>query len=151
MIRVQAETFDLGVEYAHFKGNRQDVGAYALFVGAVRDFSQGRDVANLTLEHFPGMTERALSEIETEARKRWDLSEVLIIHRFGTLRPGEDIVLVIVASAHREDAFNACQFLMDWLKTKAPFWKLESGQEGAHWVEAKEEDDAAAARWNLKD
>ncbi|MEO9168861.1 MAG: molybdenum cofactor biosynthesis protein MoaE [Aestuariivirga sp.] len=148
MIRVQHEAFDLGAEYAAFKAGRTDVGGFALFVGSVRDLSDGKDVKAMTLEHYPGMTEAALAEIEREARTRWPLQDVLIIHRYGKMLLGEDIVLVMTASIHREAAFQACQFLMDWLKTKAPFWKLEEGTSGKHWVDAKENDDAAAQRWN---
>ena len=148
MIRVQHQAFDLGAEYTAFKAGRTDVGGFALFVGSVRDVSESADVTAMTLEHYPGMTEAALAEIEGEARKRWPLQDVLIIHRFGKLLPGEDIVLVITVAAHREAAFEACQFLMDWLKTKAPFWKLEEGKAGKRWVEAKTSDDAATARWN---
>jgi len=147
MIKVQHEPFDLGLEYTAFKAKRTDVGGFALFVGAVRDLSEGADVKAMTLEHYPGMTEAALSEIEAEARARWPLQDVLVIHRHGRLMPGEDIVLVMTASSHREAAFQACAFLMDWLKTKAPFWKLEEGASGSHWVEAKAQDDEAAARW----
>jgi len=102
----------------------------------------------MTLEHYPGMTQKALAEIEAAARRRWPLDDVLIIHRYGKLMPGEDIVLVITAAAHREAAFRACQFLMDWLKTKAPFWKLEEGSDGPRWVEARASDDEATARWH---
>lgn len=147
MIKVQSAAFDLGAEYAVFKSNRTDIGGFAFFVGSVRDVSGTADVKALTLEHYPGMTESALSDIETEARKRWDLQDVLVIHRFGKLLPGEDIVLVITASPHREAAFEACHFIMDWLKTKAPFWKLEEGTTGKSWVEAKTKDEAAASRW----
>ena len=148
MIKVQHEAFDLGAEYAAFKAARTDVGGFALFVGSVRDVSEGSVVSAMTLEHYPGMTEAALADIESQARQRWPLQDVLIIHRYGKMLPGEDIVLVITASAHREAAFQACQFLMDWLKTKAPFWKLEEGTSGEHWVDAKQTDDAAAQRWN---
>ena len=148
MIRVQLQPFDVGAEYAAIKARRKDVGGVALFVGSVRDVSGGDDVSAMTLEHYPGMTEAALAEIEAEARGRWPLQDALIIHRHGKLLPGEDIVLVITASAHREAAFQACEFLMDWLKTKAPFWKLEEGKTGTRWVEAKAADDAATARWN---
>jgi molybdopterin synthase catalytic subunit len=113
----------------------------------VRDMSDGAHVAAMTLEHYPGMTERALGDIETEARKRFDVSDTLIIHRYGKLAAGEDIVLVITCSAHREAAFQACEFLMDWLKTKAPFWKLEEGLDGANWVAEKASDEEATARW----
>lgn len=148
MIKVQPQPFDVGIEYAAMKAARKDVGGFALFVGSVRDVSGGDDVSAMTLEHYPGMTETALAEIESEARKRWPLQDALIIHRYGKLLPGEDIVLVITASAHREAAFQACAFLMDWLKTKAPFWKLEDGKAGARWVDAKASDDEATARWN---
>ena len=148
MIKVQLQPFDVGAEYAAVKAQRTDVGGFALFVGSVRDLSGGADVSALTLEHYPGMTEAALAEIEAEAHHRWPLQETLIIHRHGKLLPGEDIVLVITASAHREAAFAACEFLMDWLKTKAPFWKLEDGKTGPRWVDAKASDDAATARWN---
>jgi molybdopterin synthase catalytic subunit len=106
-------------------------------------------VSAMTLEHYPGMTEKALADIEAEARKRWPIDDALIIHRYGRLQPGEDIVLVITCSAHREAAFSACAFLMDWLKTKAPFWKLEEGHEGAKWVDSKDSDNAAARRWDI--
>jgi molybdopterin synthase catalytic subunit len=105
-------------------------------------------VSSMTLEHYPGMTEKALDQIEVQARANWPVDDVLIIHRYGKLEVGEDVVLVITCSAHREAAFQACEFLMDWLKTKAPFWKLESGAAGETWVEAKASDDAAAARWS---
>ena len=149
MIKVQTEPFDVGAEYTALKSRRCDIGGFALFVGSVRDLSEGQTVQAMTLEHYPGMTQAALSEIEQEAHKRWPLQDVLIIHRYGKLFPGEDIVLVITASAHREAAFQACQFLMDWLKTKAPFWKLEEGATGSHWVDSKATDDAAADRWKL--
>ena len=147
MIKVQSEPFDVGAELAALKASRTDIGGFALFVGSVRDLSGGKDVSAMTLEHYPGMTEAALADIESEARARWALQDVLIIHRYGRLLPGEDIVLVITASAHREAAFQACEFLMDFLKTKAPFWKLEEGEAGTHWVDAKSSDDEAAARW----
>ncbi len=147
MIRVQSEAFDVGLEYARLKQQRTDVGGYAIFVGTVRDLSGGKVVSEMELEHYPGMTEKALVEIESEARKRWSLQDSLIIHRHGKLKPGDDIVLVITAAEHRGDAFAACNFLMDWLKTKAPFWKLESDQSTSRWVDAKESDDAAAASW----
>ena len=141
MIKVQAQQFDVGHELAVLKASRTDSGAYALFVGSVRD------AESLTLEHYPGMTEALLGEIVDEAKTRWPLNDVLIIHRFGKMKAGEDIVLVITASAHRKAAFEACEFLMDWLKTKAPFWKLEEIAGASHWVDAKSSDDAAAARW----
>ena len=148
MIKVQTEPFDVGAEYSALKKARTDIGGFALFVGSVRDLNQGAGVKSMTLEHYPGMTQSALSEIEQEARRRWPLDDVLIVHRHGKLLPGEDIVLVITASAHREAAFAACQFLMDWLKTKAPFWKLEERPTGPTWVEAREADETASDRWN---
>ena len=147
MIKVQSEPFDVGAELAALKASRTNIGGFALFVGSVRDLSGGKDVSAMTLEHYPGMTEAALADIEAEARQRWALQDVLIIHRYGRLLPGEDIVLVITASAHREAAFQACEFLMDFLKTKAPFWKLEEGAAGTRWVDSKSSDDEAAARW----
>ena len=147
MIRIQQQAFDSGAELDALKAGKTNIGGSVMFVGSVRDVSGGRDVAAMTLEHYPGMTERALEEIEAEALRRWPLDASLIVHRYGRLMPGEDIVLVITASAHREAAFEACHFLIDWLKTKAPFWKLEEGSGGAAWVEAKDSDDAAATRW----
>jgi molybdopterin synthase catalytic subunit len=147
MIIVQPEPFDLAAELSRMRSGRTDIGGIAMFIGTVRDVSDGKDVTAMTLEHYPGMTEKALAEIEAEARARWAVDDVLIIHRYGTLHPGDDIVLVIALSAHREAAFAACAFLMDWLKTKAPFWKLEEGDGGRSWVEAKASDDDAAARW----
>jgi molybdopterin synthase catalytic subunit len=148
MIRVQEAPFDPGLELAGLKAAGATAGATVMFVGTVREVSEGRAVAAMTLEHYPAMTERALADIEAEARRRWPLEEVLIIHRHGRLEPGEDIVLVITRSAHREAAFEACAFLMDWLKTKAPFWKLEANEAGEHWVEARGSDEKAARRWN---
>lgn len=147
MIRVQMVSFDVSAELAAIKGANTDIGGTAIFVGTVRDVNNGNAVSAITLEHYPGMTEKALAEIESEARSRWPLSASLIVHRIGRMKPGDDIVLVICCSAHREAAFEACQFLMDWLKTKAPFWKLEEGDGRAAWVEARESDDAAARRW----
>ncbi len=147
MIRVQMEAFDVGLEFLTLKRQRTDIGGFAMFVGAVRDHTDGNSVSAMELERYPGMTEKALTDIEQEARVRWPLQDSLIIHRYGKLAPGDDIVLVITAAEHRDDAFAACNFLMDWLKTKAPFWKLESDQTRSRWVEAKASDDAAAARW----
>lgn len=147
MIRVQQQAFDAGSELKALRAGRTDIGGTVMFLGTVRDMSAGADVAAMTLEHYPGMTETALAEIEAEALRRWPLDATLIIHRHGRLEPGEDIVLVIAASAHREAAFAACHFLIDWLKTKAPFWKLEEGSGGAGWVAAKDSDEEAAARW----
>jgi len=150
MIRVQQEDFDVGAELAALSAGNHNVGGVTSFVGLVRDLSDGSTVNRMTLEHYPGMTEQALQEIEAEARQRWPLEAVTIIHRYGPLDPGDRIVLVAVASAHREAAFAACHFLIDWLKTKAPFWKLEATGKGARWVEAKDSDDQAAERWAKK-
>jgi molybdopterin synthase catalytic subunit len=150
MIRVQQQPFDAAAELTALKSGRTDIGGTVMFLGTVRDLSGGQDVHAMTLEHYPGMTEKALAAIEAEACKRWPIDSSLIIHRYGRLEPGEDIVLVIAASAHREAAFEACHFLIDWLKTKAPFWKLEENDGGASWVSAKDSDDAAAARWEKK-
>jgi molybdopterin synthase catalytic subunit len=147
MIRVQAKPFDVAAELASLKAGNSNIGGTAIFVGTVRDVSGDARIGAMTLEHYPGMTETALQDIETEARRRWPLDASLIVHRYGRLEPGDDIVLVITASAHREAALDACHFLIDWLKTKAPFWKLEEGPQGAHWVEAKGSDDDAASRW----
>ncbi len=146
-VRVQAEDFDVGAEMEALVRGRTDVGALCSFVGLVRDVRPGAGPSAMTLEHYPGMTERQIEAIEREAHGRWPLTASLVIHRFGRLEPGDRIVLVVTASAHRQAAFESCQFLMDWLKTKAPFWKLEETAEGASWVEAKESDDEAAARW----
>ena len=147
MIRVQREDFDLGAELAALTAGNPKVGGLAVFVGLVRDLSGGSEVGAMTLEHYPGMTERMLERIEAEARERWPLEASLVVHRYGRLEPGDQIVLVATASAHREAAFEACQFLIDWLKTKAPFWKLEETDQGSRWVEARDSDDQAATRW----
>jgi molybdopterin synthase catalytic subunit len=148
MIRVQSEDFDPGVEIAklHTTG-RSDIGAVASFVGLVRGESHGERLISMTLEHFPGMTERELARIEAAARARWRLDDVVIVHRVGELKPGARIVLVATAAAHRAAAFEAAEFLMDYLKTRAPFWKRELRTSGEHWVEARDSDDEAAARW----
>ena len=148
MIRIQQQAFDTATELENLKRGSRNIGGTVVFVGTVRDVSDGGPVSAMTLEHYPGMTERALEEIDSEARSRWPLDASLIVHRYGRLVPGDDIVLVITASAHRQAAFEACHFLIDWLKTKAPFWKLEEGPGGAGWVDAKESDDHAAARWD---
>ena len=147
MIRVQQQPFDAAHELALLRQGRSGLGGTVMFLGTVRELSDGRAINTMTLEHYPGMTEKALAEIEAEALRRWPIEASLIIHRYGRLEPGEDIVLVITASAHRAAAFEACHFLIDWLKTKAPFWKLEEGETGADWVAAKESDDEATARW----
>jgi molybdopterin synthase catalytic subunit len=151
MIRVQREDFDAGAEIAAMSRGRHRIGGVASFVGLVRGEAGAGPVGAMTLEHYPGMTERMLAGIEAEARGRWPLEDCLIVHRYGRLVPGDQIVLVITASPHREAAFAACQFLVDWLKTKAPFWKLEEGPNERRWVEARAADDAAAARWTKKD
>jgi len=148
MIRVQEHDFDPGEEIAKLSDGNTQVGGVCTFVGLVRDFAGDDTLSAMTLEHYPGMTEAQLAAIEKEAHERWPLDATVIIHRFGRLEPGDRIVLVGAASAHREAAFEACHFLIDWLKTKAPFWKKEEGQNGAHWVDAKETDGAAAKRWN---
>jgi molybdopterin synthase catalytic subunit len=147
MIRVQREDFDLGAELKALTEGNQSIGGVTSFVGLVRDRADGAAIAGMTLEHYPGMTEKQLAEIEAEAHRRWSLDAVLIIHRYGPLKPGDQIVLVATASAHRDAAFEACRFLIDWLKTKAPFWKLEETAAGPRWVEAKESDEEAARGW----
>jgi molybdopterin synthase catalytic subunit len=147
MIRVQREDFDVGAEIARLTEGRHEIGGIVSFVGVVRDAAQGDRIGAMTLEHYPGMTEKKLGEIEAEARRRWQLDASLIIHRYGRLEPGDRIVLVVTASAHRQAAFEACEFLVDWLKTKAPFWKLEETSNGSRWVEAQSSDDDAAKRW----
>jgi molybdopterin synthase catalytic subunit len=146
-VRVQREDFDTGAELQRLTSGNPRVGAVASFVGLVRDVNEGADVAEMSLEHYPGMTELALEDIVTQARLRWDLIDVLVIHRHGRLLPGDRIVLVAVASAHRGEAFAACEFVMDYLKTRAPFWKKETTPEGSRWVEARAADDEAAQRW----
>jgi len=146
-VRVQHEDFDLGAEVAALRAGRASVGAVACFVGTVRDMNQGTGVSTMFLEHYPGMTEKALRAIADDALSRWSLDEVLVIHRVGALAPLDQIVLVAVTSAHRGEAFAACEFVIDWLKTQAPFWKKETTAQGARWVDARESDDAAAARW----
>jgi molybdopterin synthase catalytic subunit len=148
MIKVQREDFDVGAELAALTAGRTDVGGVASFVGLVRDMAGGAPVGAMTLEHYPGMTEKKLAEIEAEAQRRWPLQASLIIHRYGRLEPGERIVLVATASPHRQAALEACAFLIDWLKTKAPFWKLEETAAGPQWVEARDSDDVAAERWS---
>jgi molybdopterin synthase catalytic subunit len=147
MIRVQKEDFDVGQELAKLTRGNHAIGGVAVFVGLVRDMAAGSGISAMTLEHYPAMTEKMLAEIEAEAKQRWPLEASLVIHRYGRLEPGDQIVMVAAASAHRQAAFEACAFLMDWLKTKAPFWKLEETDQGAQWVDARDSDDAAAARW----
>jgi molybdopterin synthase catalytic subunit len=147
MIRVQAEDFDVGAELESLAKGDHDIGGVASFIGVVRDRGGPEGVSALNLEHYPGMTEKKLAEIEAEANRRWPLSASLIIHRCGRLMPGERIVLVATASPHREAALAACHFLIDWLKTEAPFWKSEETPEGEKWVAARAEDDEATRRW----
>jgi molybdopterin synthase catalytic subunit len=146
MIRVQRETFDLGAELQGLTTGNTAVGGLCSFVGLVRDMPEG-SLSAMTLEHYPGMTERMLEDIDAEAHARWPLAASLVVHRYGRMTPGEPIVLVATASPHRQAAFESCQFLIDWLKTRAPFWKHEETPEGGRWVEARGEDDEAAARW----
>lgn len=152
-VRVQQQDFDIGAEISRLTSGRQDIGALVTFTGLVRDNSAApKDSAALktmTLEHYPGMTEAELERVEAEAKKRWPLQASLIIHRYGELRPGDNIVLVATASAHRAAAFEAAEFLMDYLKTRAPFWKKETAMDGSgDWVDAREADDNAAQRWS---
>jgi molybdopterin synthase catalytic subunit len=147
MIRVQEKDFDIGAEIADLRRGRADIGAIAAFAGLVRDHASGGAVTAMKLEHYPGMTETELARIEAEANARWPLSGSLIVHRVGRLLAGDNIVLVVTMSAHRQAAFEAAQFLMDYLKTKAPFWKTEETKEGCHWVSARDSDDIEAARW----
>ena len=149
-IRVQREDFDIGAEIARVGKEGNDVGGIASFVGIVRGGDGEDAIGAMTLEHYPGMTEKELERIEAEARARWPISASLILHRYGRLLPGENIVLVVTASRHRHAALEACEFLIDWLKTKAPFWKNEETADGGKWVDAREADDTAAARWNKK-
>jgi molybdopterin synthase catalytic subunit len=142
-VRVQREDFDLGAELAALRAGRRDIGALVSFTGLVR----GDGLEAMELEHYPGMTEKALARVEAEARGRWPLQACLIVHRYGRMAPGEQIMMVATASAHRGAAFAAAEFLMDYLKSRAPFWKKETGAEGARWVEAREADEAALGRW----
>jgi molybdopterin synthase catalytic subunit len=146
-VRVQREDFDLGAELAGLRAGRTDIGALVSFTGLVRDHAGAAPIAGMELEHYPGMTERALQAIEAEACARWPLQASLIIHRYGALAPGDQIMMVAVASSHRQAAFEAAEFLMDYLKSRAPFWKKETTAEGARWVDARETDEAALGRW----
>ncbi|HWI13745.1 MAG TPA: molybdopterin synthase catalytic subunit MoaE [Burkholderiales bacterium] len=147
-VRVQEADFDLGAEVAALRRGNARIGGVAAFVGVVRDVNEGDSVAQMTLEHYPGMTERSIEAIIDEARGRWEVLDALVVHRVGTLKPTDQIVLVVVTSGHRGDAFAACEFIMDYLKTRAPFWKKEQTAQGARWVDARSSDDAAAERWN---
>jgi len=146
-VRVQTEDFDVSRELALLRGGNRAVGAVAAFIGTVRDVNDDARVASMTLEHYPGMTEKALAAILDAAKSRWDIIDGLVIHRVGALAPSDQIVLVAVTSAHRGEAFAACEFIIDYLKTQAPLWKKEQTSEGARWVEARAADDDAAARW----
>lgn len=147
VIKVQTDDFDVAQVLADLRSNKPQVGAIVSFVGLVRDINDGADVSKLTLEHYPEMTEKALRLIVDEAKKRWDVMDAVVIHRVGTLLPTDQIVLVAISSAHRQAAFSACEFIMDYLKTEAPFWKKETNNQGARWVEARASDDEAKARW----
>ncbi len=147
MIRIQESDFDLSAEIANLRKGDRQVGAVVSFLGTVRDMNVGSEVHSMTLEHYPGMTEKALEAIVAQAKARWDIRNTLIIHRVGPLKPEDQIVLVVVTSAHRAEAFAACEFMMDYLKTAAPFWKKEETADGGRWVDARVADDAAMARW----
>jgi molybdopterin synthase catalytic subunit len=147
-VRVQTEDFDVGAEIAALRAGDARVGAVASFVGTVREVNDAARVSTMTLEHYPGMTEKALEAIVAEARERFDILDTLVIHRVGALRPTDQIVLVAVTSGHRGDAFDACRFVMDYLKTRAPFWKKEVTAAGARWVDARASDEAAASQWD---
>jgi len=147
IVRVQEADFDLNAELTALRAGDARIGALASFVGLVRDINDGAGVSEMTLEHYPGMTEKALEAIVEEAKARWDIYGVLVIHRVGKLQPCDQIVMVAVTSAHRGEAFAACEFIMDYLKTRAPFWKREVTPEGARWVDARDSDDSAATRW----
>jgi len=149
-VSIQAADFDLSTEVAAVRAGDAGVGAVATFVGTVRDRNDGSAVSGMELEHYPGMTERAIEAMIDEARRRFDIRAARVVHRVGPLRPGDQIVLVAVTSAHRGQAFQACEFLMDYLKTQAPFWKKEATPEGARWVDARVADDAALARWGIQ-
>ena len=146
-VRVQVEDFDAGVEINAMRLSHPEIGAVAAFVGQVRDLNEGDQVSSLELEHYPEMTEKSLAAIIEQAKKRWEVIDALIVHRVGKLKPLDQIVLVLVASSHRKEAFAACEFIMDYLKTEAPFWKKEQTPAGSRWVEAKASDDEAKKRW----
>ncbi len=147
-MRVQTGDFDIGAEVLKLRRGNPKIGAIACFVGLVRDINENSAVVELTLEHYPGMTEKALADIVEQAKRRWDILDAVVVHRVGTLKPTDQIVLVIVASAHRGSAFSACEFIMDYLKTRAPFWKKEQTERGKRWVEARDSDDDTAQRWH---
>jgi len=147
-VRVQCDAFDTDAEVKRLIAGLTDIGAIVTFNGVMRRSNEGRDVTTMTLDHYPGMTESELERVEEQARRRWPLQASLIVHRVGTFRPGDGIVLVVTASAHRQAAFAAAEFLMDYLKTRAPFWKKEAGPHGEGWVDARTSDAAAAQRWD---
>jgi len=147
-VRIQTQDFDIGVELERLRRTNPKIGAIASFIGVVRDMNDGDAVTEMSLEHYPGMTEKSLEAIVVEAKSRWEIIDVLVVHRVGVLQPTEQIVLVVVTGAHRGDAFSACEFVMDYLKTRAPFWKREQTPEGTRWVDAREVDDVAAQRWS---
>jgi len=149
-IRIQEKDFDISTEIATLRKGDPRVGAVVSFLGTVRDMNDGSQVKGMTLEHYPGMTEKALQDILDQAKARWDTYQTLVIHRVGPLLPEDQIVLVVVTSAHRGEAFAACEFIMDYLKTEAPFWKKEDTPEGARWVDARVTDDASSERWVKK-
>jgi len=148
LISVQQEDFDVAAVTRELRGNRKDIGAVVTFSGIVRDQSTEQNLIALELEHYPGMTEKALEEIANSAMKRWDIVDLAITHRVGQLKPSENIVMVVVISAHRKEAFEACEFLMDYLKTQAPFWKKEITRQGEKWIEFKQSDQQAADNWS---
>jgi molybdopterin synthase catalytic subunit len=148
-IRIQTEDFDLTSEVAQLRAGDPKIGAVVTFIGTVRDMNDGSGVSEMELEHYPGMTEKALEQIVDRARQRWQVKDILVIHRIGPLKPLDQIVLVAVTSAHRGDAFDACEFVMDYLKTQAPFWKKELTPQGARWVDARSADDDALAKWDI--
>jgi len=148
-VRIQTEDFDLSHEVAQLRAAKPQVGAVCAFVGTVRDRNEGTDVSILELEHYPGMTEKSIQQMMVDAHKRFDIISSKVIHRVGVMGPLDQIVLVVVTSAHRGQSFQACEFLMDYLKTQAPFWKKEAGSQGSHWVDARVSDDQALARWGI--
>lgn len=148
-VRVQTEDFDVSAEVAALRENNPQIGAVVTFIGTVRDMNEGSNVAAMELEHYPGMTEKALQHIVEQARQRWQLGDALVIHRVGPLLPKDQIVLVAVTSAHRGEAFDACEFIIDYLKTEAPFWKKEQTPQGARWVDARVTDDEALKKWHI--
>ena len=149
-VRIQSEDFDLSQEIQTLRAGKADIGAVCVFVGTVRDRNDGDDVSTLELEHYPGMTEKSIQQMLKEAQQRFDIISAKVIHRVGILNPLDQIVLVAVTSAHRGQSFQACEFLMDYLKTQAPFWKKETGPNGSHWVDARISDDQALARWGIQ-